>query len=189
MQHTTIGKKQHYVKLFQKLECDEGNTENAVDIGCGNGRFTFIISEKFKYVYGYDLSQKLISLAHQTASENNIKNVEFSQQDLNKKFPSGIYDLVSCMGVTSAIIDEKMYIELISNLLSVTKLGGYLITKDTLSIEDNVNFNSGEYAAIYRNQKHYENCFQEAGVKCVLMINLNDDPKRKLVNNIYLWRH
>ena len=57
------------------LGWDDLSGDNAIDIGCGAGQATKIISTKFKKVVGIDLSSELINLAKQKHSNDNINYI------------------------------------------------------------------------------------------------------------------
>jgi SAM-dependent methyltransferase len=48
-----------------------------VEYGCGLGRVTFSLTERFEMVHAYDISSKHISLAKQRAAELAVRNVRF----------------------------------------------------------------------------------------------------------------
>jgi SAM-dependent methyltransferase len=63
----------------------------AVDLGCGSGRFTVVLAERFEHVVGIDISQPLIEMARLRRSRPNI---EYRVQDLRLiEDPEG-FDLI-----------------------------------------------------------------------------------------------
>jgi SAM-dependent methyltransferase len=65
----------------------------ALDFGCGVGRLTLPLAERFEYVYGVDISTQMLREAQHNAEEHHIGNVRWvetrSLPDLNRQ-----YDLV-----------------------------------------------------------------------------------------------
>ena len=67
-----------------------------LEIGCGIGRMTRFLSQKFKYVYAYDVSDEMIHKAKEL--NPNLDNVKFISND-GISFPeieSGSVDYVFC---------------------------------------------------------------------------------------------
>lgn len=161
-------------------------SERALDIGCGNGRFSFVIGEYAKEVLAFDLSSKLIEEANIKAAEAGVLNVKFLKQDLEDGFPKDVYGVVSCMGVTSTIIDDSVFRDLINNISRSTATGGYLFTKDSLGAYADKKITSGSYITIYRAQSRYEAQIAQAGFELVKKVQLADTGE--LVNFLYLWK-
>lgn len=143
-------------RLVEALRLVSGERNSAIDIGCSDGHFTFIISQFYKVTKGVDISKHLIGQAIETAGNSHeTANVTFDVLDLTRDFPNGRYDLVSCMGVTSAIMDDDRFRDFLSKLVAIVETGGYLIMKD--SVSPNMEwFNiTNNYFAKYRNEDYY----------------------------------
>ena len=54
----------------------------ALDLGCGTGRDSFLLSEQFKQVYGYDFSPEMIEVANRNKLKHRAGNVLFEQLDV-----------------------------------------------------------------------------------------------------------
>ena len=67
-------------RLAEAIVEFSGLTKNddAFDLFCGAGNFTFPLSEKARMVYGSDTDHSAIKNARQNALKNNVSNVEFS---------------------------------------------------------------------------------------------------------------
>ncbi len=68
-------------------------TENVLDLGCGDGRFTRDLETRFNHVYGVDISSILLKKAKKLC-----KSVKFFYCDLEKDFPKFVtkFDTVIC---------------------------------------------------------------------------------------------
>ena len=66
----TVGQQ---IKRFASLQKD------AADFGCGPGKILPYLSEKFRTVYGYDFSDKLLESAHKRCAD--LKNVPGNFQE------------------------------------------------------------------------------------------------------------
>ena len=63
----------------------------AIDLGCGSGRFTVVVAERFEHVVGIDISEQLIQIARLKRPRPNI---EYRVQDLRLiEDPEG-FDLI-----------------------------------------------------------------------------------------------
>ncbi len=49
-----------------------------LDLSCGYGNGTFVIADKCKYVYGYDVIDEHIDYANKSLAKNSINNVKFT---------------------------------------------------------------------------------------------------------------
>jgi len=65
-----------------------------------------------------------------------------------------------CMGVFTAIPDDKIVKETIKKLPKIIKNNGYLVLKDSLASSDNEVYVNENYAAIYRNEKNIYPCLK-----------------------------
>lgn len=133
-----------------------------LDLGCGNGRLSVLLSKCGFNVHGLDSSEKLIAMAKENASEQNVK-IDFCKGDM-RKLPfkdnefDGIFNFYSSFG----FYDNEENITVLKEIRRVLKLQGKFlletINRDTLSssiqknlkydiirrymIEDIWNFNS-----------------------------------------------
>ncbi len=83
-------------KIFkQKLIELAGDNKIALDVGCGDGKFTFEIANYFLKIIGIDNSEELLKVANNKQKELKIKNTSFELQDANKtSFPNEYFDLI-----------------------------------------------------------------------------------------------
>jgi len=66
--------------LIKKLKA-EGKGDIAVDIGCGTGRHSFVLSRHFEDVYSYDFSANMIAEANAVKRKQDIRNIYFAIND------------------------------------------------------------------------------------------------------------
>jgi len=159
--------------------------QSALDIGCGNGRFSMVLAEYVPQVRAFDLSEVLIQEAIKLATERQ-STVRFESRDLEQGIPEGEYELVTCMGVTSTLIDEAAFSSLLDSWLKSVKPGMFLITKDSLSETEPRAITSGPYVTIYRSKAVYEDRVQKLGFKALGCKQLA--AANGLVNCLYLWQ-
>ncbi len=70
------------VRLLDTLKrngIQHGALKSCLEYGCGLGRVTYWLAERFDRVYGYDISQTHLQYAQEYLDENGIKNVTLQQ--------------------------------------------------------------------------------------------------------------
>ena len=89
--------------------------KKVLDLGCGTGRFTFLLEEeKASLVIGVDLSANMLEMAKEKAAKRNSK-AEFQKGDLLdlKKYIDGKYDFIFSSTTTHYIKDlPKLFHEM-----------------------------------------------------------------------------
>ncbi|TSC90186.1 MAG: SAM-dependent methyltransferase [Microgenomates group bacterium Gr01-1014_5] len=69
----------------------------ALDIGCGDGKFAFEISNYFSFIHGIDTSRELLSVAESKKKTLGVANVDFKLEDASKtSFPDNSFDIAYC---------------------------------------------------------------------------------------------
>lgn len=63
----------------------------ALDVGCGSGRFTVILAQRFEQVVGIDISQRLIEIAR---CKRPRQNIDYRVADLTQFEDSSGFDLI-----------------------------------------------------------------------------------------------
>lgn len=94
--HTSMYSDGDPEEIFREkiLELAEPNFV-AMDIGCGDGTFTFSLAGEFKKLVGLDSSKELMHIANQKKSESNFDNVEFVFGDAeNAPFVNESFDVI-----------------------------------------------------------------------------------------------
>lgn len=120
----------------------------ALDIGCGQGRHTFMFAENGFEAYGIDFLERPIREANERAANEGNKNVHFETMDvLNLNFPDNFFDVALDWSVIDHIYpkDWRTYR---SNIQRVLKSGGFLILTEFSSHDKRItdpakNFNDG----------------------------------------------
>ena len=69
-----------------------------------------------------------------------------------------------CMGVFTAIPDDKIVFNAIEKISKIIKKGGYIVLKDSLAKEYCSYYENNDYAAIYRQESEYKKLFLQYGI-------------------------
>jgi SAM-dependent methyltransferase len=177
-------------KILYSVLSKQTRFRTAIDIGCGDGRFTFILAKYTDEVTGYDISPVLIEKARNAFAHDNAGSGKFTfkNQEIDMIVPHEKYDLVSCMGVTSCIIDDIKFLSILDKFRLLSKPGSSLLLIDTLSLEQEkiVSDHSG-YIAKYRNMEDYLNLIVRRGYDLKEKILLSEDADKKLINQLFLF--
>ncbi|QOJ09268.1 methyltransferase domain-containing protein [Nitrosomonas sp. H1_AOB3] len=159
----------------------------AADIGCGNGRFTQIISEYFEFTEATDPNELLISEAREHAVRKGITNIAYSVERLEHAESLSTYDFVSCMSVTSDLVDDEVFIKSIWKLKAAMRPGAKLLLKETLNLSTTEMIEWNGYTAVYRNARAYLQAFEAAGLALVEELLIAQDLEKHRVNSFYVF--
>lgn len=99
--------------------------KDVADFGCGPGKMLPYLAEKFRTVYGYDFSDKLLESAHKRCAE--LKNVHIAQADLSQ--PVDHLPMVDLAVSLNAVLmpDPELRLNFLRGMASRINLGGHLI--------------------------------------------------------------
>jgi SAM-dependent methyltransferase len=102
---------EHYDSIYKTIVSYEKETDNlekvfgkfcrkrpksVLDVGCGTGSHSLILSKRGYYVVGIDISERMIEEARNKAREQKVK-VEFCVQDMRKIRLNKKFDCAICM--------------------------------------------------------------------------------------------
>lgn len=189
--HTFLAPPDYYAtkeRILNEVLSELPILENAIDIGCGDGFFTRVIAKKIKFVEAYDVSKSLIEKANSDLKNENLINIRFSVRELDDENINGSFELASCMGVVSCILDDEKYQRVLNQLCLMIKNNGYLLMTDTLSItEEQVVLGDNGYLAKYRSEESYLMHLAGRGFTLIKSVELKRIEEKNLVNRLYLW--
>ena len=104
------------------LGAQESNT--VLDIGCGNGEYTFVISRKVKSVVGVDSDEKSVRVASRNYKRRNLSFQVARAESL--KFPSNSFDtVIFCQSLHHVPI--KFQLKALNEAWRVLKTHGMLL--------------------------------------------------------------
>lgn len=99
--------------------------KNVADFGCGPGKMLPYLAEKFRTVYGYDFSDKLLESARKRCAD--LKNVHIAQADLS--LPVAHLQMVDVIVSLNAVLmpDPNLRMSFLQGMASRLNPGGHLI--------------------------------------------------------------
>lgn len=108
-----------YGNLIHLINQYVNSDSRILDLGCGVGTIDFYLSNKCNFVTGIDCSDKAIEIAKINTEILGVsKNIIFLQKKFPEQIILGKYDIVLCIEVLEHIMDEKLAVEEIRNLLN-----------------------------------------------------------------------
>lgn len=173
--------------LLPVLDTRPGN--RVLDVGCGVGRWTSILSERCSYYHGLDFSPGLIdharrSHAHRTNVQFSVASADdFSLTSLGSQAP---FDLILCCGIFIYLNDE----EIVNSGRCIADAAGHnaraifrepIALKQRLTIKDHYSEElEADYNAIYRSKDDLMSLLSlhmaPAGFKLIHDAPMYDDP-------------
>jgi len=152
----------HYRFLVEKSELlsfiekhvPKNSRKRALDIGCGNGKFTEIMADYFDYVDAIDLSQEIIT---KNREENKKDNCSYHCESL-EAFAKRVdihYDFIYVGGVLM-YIDELKIEESYKALDKLLNREAILVIRESVMSRKRVDNISESYIAYYREANYYQ---------------------------------
>ena len=106
-----------------------------LDLGCGDGKYSFFIGREGYDVLGIDISQEGIKIANNHKKLNKIENVNFKVADIaNPKLPQNSFDAISLIN-SYHCLTAKQRIKGLNEIKKILKKGG-LIFISALFLKD-----------------------------------------------------
>lgn len=163
---------------------------NAIDIGCGNGTFTFLLAKYFTEIDAYDASYSMICQAKDEQNLKNLTNIDFFHAELKDMKPFKRYNLVSCMGVTSTMPDDLEFLKILKTFKMLVKEEGHLLLIDSLSLTKEQLYNDDTgYVAKYRNISDYKYLVEKTGFELVEERTIKLVVEKELTNNLFVFKN
>ncbi|AJI57213.1 mycolic acid cyclopropane synthetase family protein [Francisella philomiragia] len=149
--------------LLPKLELTRH--DRLLDIGCGTGRWTELVSDKINYYHGTDLIEELISIARERNQKNNVKFscLPCTELSINKLNESKSFNKIIMFGVLIYLNDTdlKKTLEAIVELSSnkcILLLREPVGVEKRLTIKEHFSEDMDQtYNAVYRTERELLN--------------------------------
>jgi ubiquinone/menaquinone biosynthesis C-methylase UbiE len=125
-QHRNESDAEEHIKLILKIVSLSSGAK-VLDMACGAGRHAIILSRnKFK-VTGIDLSEKLLTIAKNTAQSENL-DIEFINADIRKFITDEKFDLVLNLFTSFGYFEnDDENFDVLKKAYDLLKVGGYFV--------------------------------------------------------------
>jgi ubiquinone/menaquinone biosynthesis C-methylase UbiE len=101
--------------------------DSIFDYGCGNGRLLELFSDKKINYFGVDISEKLINLAKNKYSGENIHFSKINPSQISLAFNDDFFNAVYSVAVFHHMPGKTYREDIAKELYRITKPGGYVI--------------------------------------------------------------
>ena len=102
-------------------------SDRVLELGCGTGSTALLLAENVDHITASDLSEKMIQVGRDKASEQGISNVNFLRSDvLGSAIDAGPYDVVMAFNLIHLLENPRAAIARVNQLLEP---GGLFISK------------------------------------------------------------
>jgi len=138
-------------------ECDSGRV---LDVGCGAGAWVEIFAKRYKDVIGIERSSMMVKAARKRVAH--LPNVEILEGDGRKDIPKGPFEMIFLGGLCMYLKDADV-VALLHSLKHRLSEGGSIILRESTVLQG-VSLAQGEYQAIYRSVRLYQQLFKDVGL-------------------------
>lgn len=137
----------YITNMIDKI-CDKFNIKNAIDIGCGGGRYSYYLKNKGIEVLAIDKNQAMVDIV----SKNNVNAFQYNMSEL--QINNNTFDLALSIGVIHNAVSENDFKKAVSEISRILVKNGHAIVSiftDKLITED-LTFLGNHYYAISNNK-------------------------------------
>lgn len=139
--------------LVKKFVLKHGNV---LDVACGTGRNSILLSQLFHHVDAFDISKSFIEENKKRFAQ--YKNISFFTHNVTDiQLPEKKYDLIFLGGICMYLSDDEMKVFL-QKVQQALAPGGKIISRDSVS-PNATSFYS--HIKVYRNEKDYEKLLEQ----------------------------
>lgn len=170
LQNLKIKLEQEKITSLIKL----GGNDLCLDLGCGLGAWSTIISRNVKRVIGVDYSQKMIDIAINNAKDLSIENIEYICNDASEFDYDEKFDVVFVSGLLLYLSEEQLNV-LVDRLEKYSKPGTKLVLREPTGIKGRYSIIDrysealdAKYSALYRTKEELVSKFEKIGFKLKL---------------------
>jgi len=135
--------------LKKILRRNKAEKRSFLDVGCGNGKYSFYFSHSFNKVVGVDFSAASLRIAKHEAVRRGLTNCVFYCSDLKKLNLKEKFDVIFVGGVLMYIKDEDLA-QALQKLSQHLNEDGVIVLREPLFTKNQSLVRSGEYHVIYR---------------------------------------
>jgi len=130
-----------------------------LDLGCGAGTWTKIFADRYDRVVGIEQSPSMVAAARTLLAP--FPNVKIVEGDVRKDLPAGPFDLIFLGGLCMYLNDPDA-VAILRSLKARLASGASIILRET-TVPQGELIPPGDYQAVYRSVRIYQDLFREAG--------------------------
>ncbi len=112
------GISQVHVRALEKARKYLKPQDVVLDYGCATGAVALEFADTVHAIHGIDISSKMIAAANKKATEQNVKNVDFTHATIfDERWEKGSFDVILALGILHLVEDRDKVINRINELL------------------------------------------------------------------------
>jgi len=111
----------HYEYIIDYIK-----NKKVLDVGCGNGYGSYLMSKYAKEVIGIDISSKCIKYAEKNYKRENLKFILMDALELDKNFSSQFFDIIVAMEFIEHLNNPLKFLKIAYELLK--ERGGLILS-------------------------------------------------------------
>ena len=138
-----------------------------LDVGCGTGRWSVTLAKMGSTVTGIDISSKMIELAKERATKNEIRNITFLNTAAEELDYTDYFDLALSATVLQHITDDKRLESAVQRMVNAVKEKGRILIIESASLSRG-NRAKEEQAIkfmVIRTRQNGSTCFRTMGLR------------------------
>ncbi len=131
-----------------------------LDVGCGAGAWVEIFARRYQAVIGIERSSLMVQAARKRVAD--LPNAEVFEGDGRDNLPEGPFEMIFLGGLCMYLTDADV-VALLHSLKDRLSEGGSIILRES-TVRQGVSLARGEYQAVYRSVRTYQQLFEDAGL-------------------------
>ncbi len=112
----------------------EGSCARVLELGCAEGLFTKMLSEKAGDILAVDISERALERATRACA--GLENVRFEQHDIAQGVHAGKFDLIICSEILYYLRDRYAVEAFASQVKEALPVGGYILMAHANMVSD-----------------------------------------------------
>jgi SAM-dependent methyltransferase len=155
---------------FEQLAGRLSATSRVLEVGCGSGRWTIDLAQRYGQVVALDISAGMIEQARERVLGAGLTNVQLSVAPMDEVELEGQFDLIY-LGSCLHYMDDAAITRGLERVAPRLAPGGVLLSRDTVSLIGKTFHRSERYGgddpAIYRPIAWYQDAMRRHGLSLV----------------------
>ena len=130
----------------------DGSLSRVLELGCAEGLFTEMLSEKADDILAVDISDRALKRA--SARCAGFENVKFEQHDIAQGIHEGVFDLIICSELLYYLRDCYAVERFAGQVKEALPLGGYLLMTHANMVSDDKSQTGFDFSSGFRISSH-----------------------------------